>query len=354
MSSTLREVLESHDPPGAVGLIARGDDVEIVAVGEVREDSLFRIASVTKPVTAAAVMLLADDGLFTLDDPVERWLPELGDPVVLRDTAGPLDDVVPAARPITVFDLLTSRAGWGFPADFSLPIVQRLFAADAGFQAFGSSGEWLAALAGVPLLAQPGEAFLYNTCSDLQGVLVERASGRSLPRFMEERLFAPLGMTDTGFVVPEGKLARLAPVHTREELPGGVVRERWDVPPGVPSGAGGLASTAADLLAFERMLLAGGRPALSAESVQLMTTDHLTPAQREAGAVFLEGQGWGFGGAVAANGRYGWVGGSGTTAHMDPASGTAAILLTQVPIGGPAATPLMLDFWRAAGIATAD
>lgn len=347
---TLRSVLESHDVPGAVALVARGEKLQVEAVGNVREDSLFRIASLTKPITAAAVMLLVDDGVVALEDPVERWLPELADLVVLRDPAGPLEDVVPAERPVAVLDLLTSRAGWGFPSDFSLPIVQRLFAADAGFTDLAGSHEWLAALAEVPLLAQPGEVWLYNTCSDLQGVLVERASGRSLPQFMEERIFAPLGMTDTGFVVPPEKLDRLAPLQAPETLPRTIGRERWDVLPGIPSGAGGLVSTATDLLAFLRMLLADGRPLLSEQSVQLMTTDHLTPAQREASTVFLEGQGWGFGGAVAASGRYGWVGGSGTTAHVDPAAGTAAILLTQVPMTGPAATPLMLDFWRTAGI----
>jgi CubicO group peptidase (beta-lactamase class C family) len=347
---TLRSVLESHDVPGAVALVARGDEVEVAAVGEVREDSLFRVASVTKPITAAAVMLLVDDGLVALADPVERWLPELADPVVLRDPAGPVDDVVPSQRPITVFDLLTSRAGWGFPSDFSLPIVQRLFAAEVGLNDFADSGEWLAALAQVPLLAQPGDAWLYNTCSDLQGVLVERVSGNSLPQFMEERIFAPLEMTDTAFVVPRQKLARLAPLHAAETLPGAIGRNDWDVLPHVPSGAGGLASTAFDLLAFERMLLATGRPLLSEESVRLMLTDHLTPTQRDASTLFLEGEGWGFGGAVGESGRYGWVGGSGTAAHVEPAGGTAAILLTQVPMTGPTTTPLMRDFWRAAGI----
>ena len=347
---TLRSLLESHDVPGAVALIARGEKLEVETAGNVRADSLFRIASLTKPMTAAAVMLLVDDGVVALEDPIKRWLPELADPVVLRDPAGPVEDVVPSGRAITVLDLLTSRAGWGFPSDFSLPIVERLFAADAGFNDFADSDEWLATLAQVPLLAQPGEAWLYNACSDLQGALVERASNGSLPHFMEERIFTPLGMADTGFDVPPDELERLAPLQARETLPGGIGRERWDVLPGVPSGAGGLVSTAADLLAFERMLLANGRPLLSEASARLMMTDHLTPAQREAGTLFLEGQGWGFGGAVAANGRYGWVGGSGTTAHVDPSTGTAAILLTQVPMTGPAATPLMLDFWRAAGI----
>jgi CubicO group peptidase (beta-lactamase class C family) len=347
---TLREVIEPHRVPGAVALVAHDGEVEVVAFGDVRRDSLFRIASVTKPITAAAVMLLVDGGAVALDDAVDRWLPELAAAVVLRDPAGPVTDVVPAERPITVFDLLTSRAGWGFPSDFSLPVVERLFAADAGFNDFPGVEEWLGALAQVPLLAQPGETWLYNTCSDLQGALVQRVTGRSLPDFTAERIFMPLGMVDTGFVVDQAQLDRLAPIHRPESLPALIGRERWDVLPGVPSGAGGLASTGDDLLAFGRMLLAGGQPILSEESVRLMTTDHLTQAQRDASTVFLEGQGWGFGGAVDATGCYGWVGGSGTTMHVHPRSGTVAILLTQVPMTGPTPTPLMRDFWQAAGI----
>ena len=171
-------------------------------------------------------------------------------------------------------------------------------------------------LAGIPMLNQPGEAWLYNTCSDIQGVLVARASGRTLPEFLAERIFEPLGMTDTGFYVPAEKHDRLPPYH------GDFDGALWKEPPVFASGAGGLASTLADWNHFGRMLLAEGGGLLSREAVRPMTTDHLTEEERDASTVFLGGAGWGFGGSVEADGRYGWIGGTGTAAHVAPATST--------------------------------
>jgi CubicO group peptidase (beta-lactamase class C family) len=378
MTSTLYDTLRRHldegSVPGAVGLVARGDDVEVVAVGSLdadgsapmARDSVFRIASITKPVTAAAVLMLVEDGRIGLDDPVDAWLPELSEPMVVRTPAGPLDDLVPAARPITVEDLLSSRAGWGFPSDFSLPAVGALFEVQKDGRApqeYPDPDTWVAALARVPLLYQPGEAWLYQTCSDLQGVLVARVSGRTLPEFLAERVFEPLGMTDTGFEVPASKRHRFTSYYrpgpdegTLElaDTPDG----DWSRVPAFPSGGGGLASTADDYLAFARMLLNGGEGnghrLLSPTSVSRMTTNHLTAAQRELGALFLEDQGWGYGGQVDVTpaepwnvpGRYGWVGGTGTTAHIVPPTGTITILLTQVAMRNPVPPPLMRDFWN--------
>jgi CubicO group peptidase (beta-lactamase class C family) len=330
--------------PGAAALVAQGDEVEIGGAGEIAPDSIVRIASITKPITAAAVMLLVDEGLVALDDPIARWLPELASPRVVRTPGSPLDDVVPAARPITVEDVLTFRAGWGFPSDFSLPAVVELFQRLPVFGARETPDEWLATLAGVPMLCQPGEAWLYNTCSDVQGVLIGRVAGRPLPEFLAERVFEPLGMIDTGFHVPAEKLDRLPPYHGPDLAP--IEDGLWTEPPVFPSGAGGLLSTLADWHRFGRMLLAGGGGLLSPESVRLLTSDHLTPEQRGASRLFLEGAGWGFGGAVAADGRYGWVGGTGTTAHIAPSTGTVGILLTQVQMTGPTPTPLMRRFWQ--------
>ncbi|GAA5000269.1 serine hydrolase domain-containing protein [Streptomyces siamensis] len=368
----LKAYVDDGTVPGAVGLVARGGRVEVRAVGSVdvegsapmARDSIFRIASITKPITAAAVLTLVDDGVIAPDDPVDTWLPELAKPAVVRTPSSPLDDVVPAVRPITVADLLSSRPGWGFPSDFTLPQVQALFGVQAdgfGPQTYPAPDAWLERLARVPLLHQPGEAWLYNTSSDLQGVLVSRAAGRPLPEFLAERVFEPLGMTDTAFEVPAAKRDRFTSSYRPAE--GGL--ELVDTPDGqwsggapFPSGAGGLVSTADDWLAFARMLLdggtAGGRRVLSADSVRRMTTDHLTPAQREDGALFLEGQGWGYGGQVDiapldpwnVPGRYGWVGGTGTTAHLVPSTGTVTVLLTQVAMENPTPTPLMRDFWR--------
>jgi CubicO group peptidase (beta-lactamase class C family) len=362
----MQDILDRHagsTVPAALGLVARGDEVEIAVAGEdYAPDSIFRIASITKPITAAAVMLLVQDGRIALDDPVGKWLPELAEPMVVRTPERPVDDVVPARRPITVFDLLTSRAGYGFPDRFDYPAIQLLASELQGdgreVQLPPAPDEWMAKLARIPLIAQPGEEYLYNACSDLQGVLIARVAGQSFPDFLAERVFEPLGMVDTAFSVPADKLGRLTNYyHATEdgfELADGP-NGQWATPPAFPSGAGGLVSTAADWLAFARMLLAEGGGLLTPESVQLMTTDHLTEEQRANSTLFLEGQGWGFGGSVDVAaidpwnvpGRYGWVGGTGTAGHIIPSTGTVTILFTQVAMAGPTTPPLMREFWEA-------
>src|SRR6516162_4000636 len=317
LASLLESHVDSGSVPGAVGLVARGGRTEVAVVGSVTiggdamvRDSIFRLASVTKPITAAAVMMLVEDRRIALDDPIGRWLPELAAPNVVRTLASTVDDVVPASRPITVFDLLSSRAGYGFASDFTLPAMQRLFAVQKDGRepaSFPPPDAWMAELARVPLLYQPGEAWLYDTCSTLQGVLIARVSGQSLPGFLAERVIEPLGMTDTAFEVPAAKRGRFTSYYRTR--PGGGLEladgpdGQWSTMPAFPLGNGGLAGTADDWLAFGRMLLAGGvaadgRRLLTADSVRLMTSDHTTGHQREIGALFLEGQGWGFGGSV--------------------------------------------------------
>lgn len=377
-ATTLHDMLQaqvSEGPlPGAVALVARGDRIEVAEVGSadaagttpLTRDSIFRIASITKPVIAAAVMMLVEEGRIALDDPVDEWLPELASPMVVRTPAAPVDDVVPAVRPITVSDLLTFRSGHGFPSDFSLPAVAPLFSelmqGPPQPQHVPAPDAWMAALARIPLLHQPGDAYLYNIGSDVQGVLIARVTGRTLPEFLAERVFEPLGMVDTGFEVPVGKRDRV-PYYYRQgdaggleliDTPGG----EWSTVPPFPSGAGGLVSTLDDWYAFARMLLADGKTdgkaLLSPASVRQMTTDHLTQSQRDAGTLFLEGQGWGFGGSVDVQtldpwnvpGRYGWVGGTGTAAHITPSTGLVTILLTQLEAQGPVASTVLRDFWR--------
>lgn len=318
---TLQNVLEAHREatPTAVALIARGDDVEIAAIGEDTRESVFPIASLTKPIITTAAMLLVQDNRIALDDPIAEWLPELAHPVVVRTPGSQVDDVVPAARPITVRHLLASRCGWGFTADFSLPATRKLFE-DAHLQGradLPAPGEWLKKLAQVPLLHHPGDGWLYNTSYDVLGVLLHRVTG-SLPDFFAERLYVPLGMTNTGFLS--------------------------DV---LPSGAGGLESTADDLLAFHRYLLSSGLLAR-------LAVDTTNAAEREAAHIFLEGQGWGFGGSVDVaeldpwnvRGRYGWVGGSGTAAHVVPSQDLITILLTRTALTSPTPPEVMHDFWR--------
>jgi CubicO group peptidase (beta-lactamase class C family) len=374
----LQHVLSTHvtdgPVPGAVGLVARGDQVEVAAAGSVDvdgsapmgRDTIFRIASITKPITAAATMVLVEDGRIALDEPVGQWLPEIAAPSVVRVPDGPVDDVVPASRPITVAHLLDFTAGYGFPSDFSLPAVRLLFEelkqGPPQPQAVAAPDQWMATLSRIPLLHQPGEAWLYNTCSDVLGVLLARVSGRSLPELLAERLFEPLGMVDTGFEVPADKLDRFTSYYRPGPDGGPELVDRpdgqWSSRPAFPSGAGGLVSTLDDWYAFARMLLgadpAGGKPLLSRASIAQMTTDRLTPAQREASPLFLEGQGWGFGGSVDVAvvdpwnvpGRYGWVGGTGTAAHITPSTGAVSILLSQLEMTGPTPPELMRDFWR--------
>ncbi len=291
--------------PGLVALVARGDEVHVEAVGRlavggqpVDRGSLFRIASTTKPITAAATLALVREGLLELDEPVDRLLPELADPRVLRRMDGPLDDTVPAAGPVTVRGLLTFTFGFGmavemFSAADPWPVVAA--AREAGLATIGppqpdgvvDPETWIARFGELPLLAQPGERWLYNTGAHVLSVLCRRAAGMPYDEVLRTRVLEPLGMRDTGFSTEDA--GRLATAY--QPTAGGLVvwdppDGQWSRPPAFPSGAGGLVSTVDDWHAFGRMLLAGGtaggRQVLSPESVRLMTTDHLTPEQRAA------------------------------------------------------------------------
>jgi CubicO group peptidase (beta-lactamase class C family) len=375
--SSLKELLgknvEDGTLPGAVALVAHGDHLEVEAAGSLdtggsapmTRDTIFRIASITKPIVAAGLLTLIEDGRIGLHDPVDPWLPELAKPVVVRTPASPVDEVVPAHRPITVEDLLTFRTGYGFPSDFSLPQVQELFTVQRDGRhpaTFPPPDEWLAALGRVPLLYQPGQTWLYDTSSTIQGILVSRVAGVPLQDVLAERIFEPLGMVDTDFHVPATKRHRFASYY--EPQPDGQLKlidppdGQWSTPPVLPLGNGGLASTVDDWYAFARMLLGhgtlDGRRVLSPESVRAMTTNQLAADQRATGALFLDGQGWGYGGSVDIEpthpwnvpGRYGWTGGTGTAAHLVPATDTVAILLTQVGVTSPGTPAWQEDFWR--------
>lgn len=372
LQATLQPFLDNGTIPGAVALVSRGTHTEIATIGTTAEggtepmarDSIFRAASITKPITAAAALVLVDEGHIALDDPVSRWLPELASPSVVTDPGSPVDDVVPAERPITVADLLDFRAGYGLADDFSLPAVRRLVRlhSPATPEDTLDPDRWMAALARIPLLRQPGDAWLYNTGSDILGVLIARASKTSLADFFAERLFEPLGMADSGFHVPADKLDRMTTAY--RPTPDGLrvtdePHGHWASPPTFPAGAGGLVTTVDDWYAFGRMLLAegttdDGRRVLSPGLVRLMMTDQITPEQRAASTLFLEGQGWGYGGSVDVAeidpwnvpGRYGWVGGSGTSAHVVPSTGMVSVLLTQVAMTGPTPPDVMRAFWR--------
>ena len=373
---TLRETLADHvergEVPGLVALVSRGGDVEVEAIGA-RRDAIFRITSMTKPITATAAMILVEEGKLRLDDPVDALLPELAQRRVLRRIDGPLDDTVAAERAITLRDLLTFRMGfgivWGPPR--ATPIQRA--AEDLELGAFGppepqkppAPDEWMRRFATLPLMHQPGDRWMYNTSAEVLGVLVARAARTRLDLFFEERIFAPLGMKDTAFSVPASKLGRLLPAYFASDQmnpdAGFTLHDpadgQWSRPPAFPSGGAGLVSTADDFHAFARMLLAGGGRVLSRESVTLMTTDHLTAEQKARSTMMPPGywshHGWGFGVAVATGPRapgfpagYGWDGGFGTYWCSVPERDLVALLMTQRG-AFPPMTSLYRDFWEA-------
>jgi CubicO group peptidase (beta-lactamase class C family) len=370
LTEALRPLVDAQHVPGLVAAVGRSDDADVVVLGDLAvggppmtTDALFRIASVSKPMTAAVALTFVADGTLGLDEPVGELLPELATPVVVRSMTGAVDDTVPASRPITLRHLLTSTNGHGFPSDFSAPVAQllvdRLLQGPPQPQRVPPPDEWMAILADIPLLHQPGEGFTYNAAFDVLGVLIARAGGAPLPDIMAARLFEPLGMTETGFAFPAGTAGRRTSYYGRDD--DGLIEQdgphgQWASMPAFPSGAGGLVSTLADVLAFERMLLAGGGDVLPGELVDAMTTDQLTPAVRRTDDVFLDGQSWGLGGGVDVAvdrpwnvpGRFGWVGGTGTSAYVVRADGTVAVLLTQVELGGPTSSNVIETFWTAA------
>ena len=313
----------------------------------------------TKPVTAACVMMLIDEGKAELDAPVHRWLPELANRRSLRRIDGSLDDTVPAKRDITVRDLLTNTLGFGMPFNIPNPPIQQRV--DELQLVIGkpvpltphSPDEWIKIFATLPLMHQPGEAWLYTAGSVIQGLLVRRASGKDLDAFMRERIFEPLGMKDTGFFVPSEKLGRYAGCGEFTEPGGKKTRIDQDgaqsvyaKPPVFPAGDAGLVSTADDYLMFARMLLNGGKHGnkqiLRAESVREMTRDQITPEQKSASAKnffpnFFDKQSWGYGLSIytapdavsSVPGRYGWIGGFGTSFIVDPNRNLINIVMTQ-------------------------
>jgi CubicO group peptidase (beta-lactamase class C family) len=345
----------NRELPGLVTLLARDDDVHVDAIGTtafeggqpMQRDTPFRVASLTKPVLGAATMLLVEDGTLALDAPVDTWLPELANPRVLRRVDGPLDETVPAQRPITVDDLLTLRLGFGQLTEPSFdppfPIVQAANALDLVLgppdpRTPHPPDEWIRRFASLPLMYQPGQRWLYNAGSLVLGVLVARAARQSLPEFLQARIFEPLGMRTTGFWLPAEVTRRLPSYYFGGAEQHVSTPDEWSRPPAFPSGAGGLLSTVDDFLAFGRMLLQGGAPLLSQQSVEVMTKNQLTPEQIATGGLILGGRGWGFGMGVVTEpdahwpvpGRYGWSGGYGTAWFNNPHRGIIAMAMTQV------------------------
>jgi CubicO group peptidase (beta-lactamase class C family) len=382
MRSAMRGHVESGYTPGLLTLVHQRSREHVDAIGTMAFDSvvpmgrdtIFRLASMTKPITAVGAMILVEECKVRLDDPVDEWLPELRDRKVLRTIESPLEDVVPAKRPITLRDLLTFRAGYGEVAFLSptcplqkamteagLPLTEWLFP--------GTPDEFMKRLGKLPLAHQPGDRWLYHMGCEILGVLIARVAGQSLGSFLRGRIFEPLGMKDTGFFVPEANLGRLPMCYGTDLLAGQLVvldearGGQVARPPVFESGAGGLVSTVDDMAVLGHMMLnkgAYGRARiLSRPSIELMTMDHLTPEQKAASPFFAEfwtDHGWGLGLGVITGrndlsgvpGRFGWDGAFGTSWWIDPKEEMVGILMNQRRpdlLGTPALT---LDFWTSA------
>ena len=384
MHDVMAGYVERGEVPGLVTLVSRRGEVHIDAIGTraiadsapIRRDTIFRISSMTKPITAAATMILVEECKVRLDEPVDRWLPELAERKVLKRLDGPLDDTVPAKRPITVRDLLTFRMGFGqmMASPDAYPILKEANEQQIGMGPPSPSNmpppdEWMRRLGRLPLMHQPGERWMYNTGSDVLGVLIARVSGQPLETFLRERIFEPLGMKDTAFSVPAPKLDRLATSYWTDPTSGKLnvydeaVGGQWSRPPAFPSGAGGLISTIDDYLAFGQMMLNKGRHGseqiLSRPSVETMMTDQLTPAQKAASGLvdgYFDSHGWGFGVSVVTKrhdvsgsvGTFGWDGGLGTSWRSDPTEDMIGILMTQRAWTSPNPPEVCLDFWTSA------
>jgi len=388
MHATMSGFVTRGELPGLVTLISHGGEVHVEALGvkslgsnePMRRDTLFRIFSLTKPITAVATMILVEAGKLHLDDAIDQWIPELANRRVLKRIDAQLDDTVPAKRSITVRDLLTFCMGFGSIMEKPNTYPIQTAMSDQHIGGDGppnpmkapSTEEWLHRFAALPLMYQPGERWMYNTSADVLAILIARVSGKAFDVFLRENIFDPLHMKDTDFHVPVNKLHRLASSYVYNaqntaQLYDGVKDSQWSRPPPFPSGSGGLGglvSTVDDYFAFCKMMLGKGlydaqskTRILSPTSIELMTQDQLTPQQKTGAEPFFgKYKSWGLGMAVnirrdeygGAIGRFGWDGGSGTSAYTDPKQDLIGILMTQRMMTSPEPPPVFVDFWKSA------
>jgi CubicO group peptidase (beta-lactamase class C family) len=330
IAAPAQHAVATGDIPGVVCLVwRRGELLQVDSAGlrnieaqqPVERNTIFRIASMSKPVTSAAVMILRERGVLRLEDPITKWTPEFAAMRVLRRADGPLQDTYPAPRDITIEDLMTHRSGLAYSFTARGPLAEAMkerFGFE--FDSARTPDEWTKMLASLPLSYPPGERFNYSHSTDLLGVIIGRATGLGTRAAMQQLLFDPLGMLDTDFWIPPQKRDRAAVLY-RSSAPGNFVPIDLPgftdpAPPSFSAGGQGLVSTADDYLAFARMLLQGGEidgtRLLSEESIRLMTTNRLTPAQRrnlQFGIPFFMGQGFGLGLSVIDDAkRNAWMG----------------------------------------------
>jgi CubicO group peptidase (beta-lactamase class C family) len=384
MHNVMAGYIERGELPGLVSLISYKGETHVDVIGHkafggeepMQRNSIFRISSMTKPITAAATMILLEECRLRLDDPVDQWLPELANRQVLKQLDAPLDETVPANRPLKVRDLLTFTMGFGqiMAAPDAYPILKAANDQQIGMgppspATHPAPDEWLHRLGALPLMYQPGDRWMYNTGSDVLGVLISRVTGQPFEAFLRERIFEPLGMKDTGFSVPSTSLDRFTPDYWNNPETGervlfdDVDNSQWRNPPAFPSGAAGLVSTIDDYFAFSQMMLSFGKyqgqRILARPTVELMTTDQLTSQQKAISGLFpgdFDGIGWGFGVSMVTKrddiasvpGRYGWEGGLGTSWHSDPKEDMTTILMTPCALSSPTGTNSFHDFWTLA------
>lgn len=368
IGAALEAHVRSGDLPGAAALAYKGGIAEVVCVGwrdrdaglPMARDTLFRIASMTKPITSVAALILHEAGRFELDEPIVGWAPEFADMRVLGSPDGPLEDTVAADRPITFRDLLTHRAGLTYAGFHAGPIGAAYDATLGGdIDSPVPPEAWVAGLASLPLIDQPGRGFHYGRATDLLGLLLGRMEQASLGEVLRQRIFEPLGMTETSFVAPPEKRARRCAAYGFDAEgrsiqlaapPGGAVLPERPADMAYESGGAGLWSTLDDYLAFARLFVEGGRSGgvrlLRPETLALMTTNQLTPTERAEAtmlgqAVFAQGHGFGLGVAVVmepehasvlrcggGEGSVGWPGAYGGWWQADPHDGSVLIFLT--------------------------
>jgi CubicO group peptidase (beta-lactamase class C family) len=355
--SSIVEAVDAGLLSGAVTCVwHHGEVLQINEIGyrdveaslPMQRDTIFRIASMTEPVTVAAAMALAEEGKLALTDPVTRWLPEMADMRVLVDPTGPLDATVPADRPITVADLMTHRSGLAYVFSVIGPISR----AYAKVSLRQDQDEWLADISALPLVHQPGERLTYSQATEVLGIILSRIEGRSLHELLTERIFEPLGMSDTGFYVAPEKRARTATMYRLDGERGLQNDAMGPIPVTEPrfcQGGAGLVSTVEDYLRFARMLQNGGvvdgTRVLSEDSARLMRTDQLTDDQKRhpfLGMPFWIGRGFGLNLSVVTDpaksarlfgpgglGTFSWPGAYGTWWQADPQNDLILIYLIQ-------------------------
>ena len=384
--AALEKPVRAGELAGAAGLVWHRGEMKTVCAGwrdmetnlPVENDTTFRIASLTKPITSVAALMLMDEGRIALDEPIHRYAPEFVHMRVLRSADGPLEDTVDAARPITFDDLLTHRAGFTYASFHRGPIAHAYCRAlgdeiDSGL----TPDEWIAQLANLPLIAQPGGAMYYGCSTDLLGFVIARIEGTSLGKLLERRIFAPLGMNDTSFLVPRDKRHRRAAAYSFDDngklvwlaaKPGAFLAERPDDMT-YESGSGGLWSTVDDYLKFARLFLGDGEVdgvrLLRPEILAKMMTNQLTSAQRANSVLlgqkpFAAGRGFGLGLSVVLEsstkdfmrrgnpGTVSWPGAFGGWWQADPKAGSVFIFLAHNMVDlGQMAKGIGLGVWAA-------